>query len=676
MSRPRVFLTGGDGLGWALDDDLRLTRRALEGTVSFSDLDSCDIVQSMWWERLAEIPEEALLGKRVVCHVPGEPFRYLSSPRHSATAEIVGQWVTQSRQAQQELASIGVASVLIPYAVDPQVFHPVPKDHDDLVALRDRWHIPSDVYLIGNFHRDTEGRDLTSPKLVKGPDIFAEIMLALARRGQHIHVVLAGPRRFWMRRRLAEFGISYTFVGELVEGQDDISSNVLPQRALNLLYNLIDLYVVSSRSEGGPRSILEAAATRCKVISTAVGLAPDVLQPETIYSSPLDAADLIQRDAQSDCLRATLAPHYQRVVQRHQPTATAALFRDLYAEAGQIPPFAGRRRGGVTGSGAKSTRAIRTRLFTWFARRPAAELTVGLWHRFFKPPYGGGNQFMLALRKGLLAHGVAIRENQLGPEINAYILNSVQFDVPRFQQARRRHELRIVHRIDGPIQLIRGGDRESDELCFRLNAELAAATVLQSSWTYQRVVEMGYRPVNPVIIHNAVDPDIFHSRDRIPFDPGRKVRLISSSWSDNPRKGGPIYKWIEEHLDWTRFEYTFVGKASEHFQRIRRIAPVPSDELATILRQHDIYITASSNDPCSNALIEALACGLPAIYLNDGGHPELVGYGGLPFREPDEIVPRLEAIVEDYITFQNLIAVPSLDETTEKYVQAIRSVVQ
>lgn len=39
----------------------------------------------------------------------------------------------------------------------------------------------------------------------------------------------------------------------------------------------------------------------------------------------------------------------------------------------------------------------------------------------------------------------------------------------------------------------------------------------------------------------------------------------------------------------------------------------------------DAYITTKHNDPCPNAVLEALACGLPVLYSNTGGIPELVG---------------------------------------------------
>ena len=47
-------------------------------------------------------------------------------------------------------------------------------------------------------------------------------------------------------------------------------------------FNLIDLYIVSSRVEGGPQSILECAITKTPVISHSVGIAPEILSTESL----------------------------------------------------------------------------------------------------------------------------------------------------------------------------------------------------------------------------------------------------------------------------------------------------------------------------------------------------------------------------------------------------------
>lgn len=670
MNNPKVFLTGGDGIGWAVDEDLRLTRKALEGVVDFVDLPESEVVHSVWWEGLMMIPMESLAGKRIICHVPGEPFRYLTVPKHRHAMDLVGRWVTRTTQAARQLAGIGIASDNLPYLVDVDTFRSLPPSDMTAQALLAEWNLPRDSYLIGSFQRDTEGSDLASPKLVKGPDILLEILAGLQRENLPFHVVLAGPRRHWLRARLARAHIPFTYVGH-PEDRDDIELNSLARTTLNALYNLIDLYVVASRSEGGPHAILEAAASGCKVISTPVGLASEVLEGRSIFRAPSEAVALIGEDIRSDCLASTKAAHFERVIANHTPDAAKSRLEELYASLHLIPklkpcscglsaPRNAQSRGNSRGVNPRRHRAT----------------TVSLWHTFFKPPYGGGNQFMLALRKGLLAKGVDVRHNELSDDIDAHVLNSIHFDVDRFLEFSQCHRINVIHRIDGPIHLIRGFDREKDELCYMLNERFASATVLQSAWTYQRIVEMGYRPVSPTIVHNAVDPDIFHSRNRAPFNRKGRIRLISTSWSNNPRKGGPTYKWIEEHLDWDRFEYTFVGNASEPFNRIRRIDPVPSDELGDLLREHHIYITASQSDPCSNALIEALACGLPALYFDDGGHPELVGTGGLPFKHDEDIMPALDRLVREYEIFQSLITVPKLEDVAGKYLELIEDVIQ
>jgi glycosyltransferase involved in cell wall biosynthesis len=229
----------------------------------------------------------------------------------------------------------------------------------------------------------------------------------------------------------------------------------------------------------------------------------------------------------------------------------------------------------------------------------------------------------------------------------------------------------MVHRVDGPLGTYRGADDGSDRAIWQINQELAHATVFQSRYSLQKHLDLGMAFKSPCVVMNASDPQIFHPKRRVSFDRGRKTRLISTSWSSNPRKGAPVYKWIEDHLDWSRFEYTFVGNSPVRFERIRMLPPVPSEELAEILRQHDIYVTASRHDPCSNALIEALSCGLPALYLCSGGHPEIVGDAGLGFSEQPEILRLLDRLVDEYEDRRARISLPTLAETASQYLAAM-----
>lgn len=291
---------------------------------------------------------------------------------------------------------------------------------------------------------------------------------------------------------------------------------------------------------------------------------------------------------------------------------------------------------------------------------------MSIFFDFRPPPYGGGNQFLRALWGEFERRGLRLENNTISHTTRACLYNSYNFDFERLRRL-SRSGCRMVHRVDGPITVYRGREDGSDQRIWQINQEMADVTIFQSHYSLQKHLDLGLVFKSPCVIMNAADPQIFHPSGRVPFNRQRKIRLISSSWSANIRKGTPVYKWIEEHLDWERFDYTFVGSSPVEFERIRTLPPVPSEQVANLLRQHDIYITASQHDPCSNALIEALSCGLPAIYLKSGGHPEIVREAGFGFTDEEQIPQLLARLVDEYEARQSQIALPTLAEVASSY---------
>lgn len=147
--------------------------------------------------------------------------------------------------------------------------------------------------------------------------------------------------------------------------------------------------------------------------------------------------------------------------------------------------------------------------------------------------------------------------------------------------------------------------------------------------------------------------------------------MIAVSWSDNSRKGGPVLRWLDQTLDHDRYEITFVGNTQESFERIRHLAPMPSRELADLLRQHDIFFTATQHDAYSNALVEALSCGLPAIYLDSGGSGEAVKEAGFAFTDRKEIPALLDRLRDEYEERQASISLPSLGAVVDAYLETL-----
>jgi glycosyltransferase involved in cell wall biosynthesis len=137
--------------------------------------------------------------------------------------------------------------------------------------LRKKYNFEENDFLVGSFQRDTEGKDLFSPKLVKGPDIFIEIVNNLFKKNKNLKIVLAGKRRQYVISELEKKNIPF-FYFEMTDF-----------KVLNELYNTLNLYLVTSRLEGGPQALVECGLTKTPIISTDVGIANEILPPSSIF---------------------------------------------------------------------------------------------------------------------------------------------------------------------------------------------------------------------------------------------------------------------------------------------------------------------------------------------------------------------------------------------------------
>jgi glycosyltransferase involved in cell wall biosynthesis len=272
----------------------------------------------------------------------------------------------------------------------------------------------------------------------------------------------------------------------------------------------------------------------------------------------------------------------------------------------------------------------------------------------------------------LEGRGLAVEANRLSGGTPVCLFNSFNFDFARLRRF-ARGEARVVHRVDGPIGVYRGFDDGTDRRIIDVNRELADATIVQSLYSLEKHRELGLDLRDPVVIPNAVDPAIFHpppGRDSLA---SRRVRVITSSWSDNPRKGADILTWLDRNLDFDSFEVTFAGRTEARFERIRVVGPLASEPLADLLRAHDVYLAASRDDPCSNALLEALACGLPAAFLRSGGHPELVGDGGIGFDDSEELPGVFAQLRDELEQRRAAIRITALSDVADRYLGVLRA---
>lgn len=136
-------------------------------------------------------------------------------------------------------------------------------------ALRLKFKIPKDSFVIGSFQKDDAGWDNKGiPKIIKGPDLFIEIIKQLKKKINNLHILLTGPGRNYLKKELKKNNVNFTHI---------YFNNYLE---LKKIYYALDLYMVCSRDEGGPKSILESMCCEVPVVSSKVGQAEDLIQHE------------------------------------------------------------------------------------------------------------------------------------------------------------------------------------------------------------------------------------------------------------------------------------------------------------------------------------------------------------------------------------------------------------
>ena len=156
--------------------------------------------------------------------------------------------------------------VIAPIGVDLNLFKVLSEEKKK--QIRKKLNLPENKIIIGSFQKDgVAWGEGNKPKMIKGPDIFCDTVEKIEKR-HDIHILLTGPARGYVKNRLTKAGISFTH--RFSENYFDIAD----------YYNVLDLYIISSRAEGGPKAITESMACGVPIVSTKVGMAPEIIKTE------------------------------------------------------------------------------------------------------------------------------------------------------------------------------------------------------------------------------------------------------------------------------------------------------------------------------------------------------------------------------------------------------------
>ena len=290
-----------------------------------------------------------------------------------------------------------------------------------------------------------------------------------------------------------------------------------------------------------------------------------------------------------------------------------------------------------------------------------------LW-KFIDEPWGGGNQFLKALRQQFIKTGV-YTDSPAAADI--ILFNSHQFQKKVVKLKLKYPKKIFVHRVDGPLFQTRGeAGKVTDTKIFFCNDLIADGTIFQSTWSRKKSYQQGMKKnLFETCIINAPDPEIFFPKRPFPNKKhtNRKIRLITTTWSSNPRKGFDIYHYLDKHLDFSRFSMTFIGNTDKSFTNIAVHTPLPSKDIGHALRKHDIFIAASTGEPCSNSFLEALHCGLPAIARNNSSYPEILCHNGLLFNGTHDILDKIDNLSKNLDQYCPPNYLPRLDQVANLY---------
>ncbi len=174
-----------------------------------------------------------------------------------------------TNRAMEELVrETGVAGEKIhriPIGIDRETFRVrTPRARTD---SRRELDLPDSAFVVGSFQKDGVGwGEGLEPKLIKGPDVLVAVAERLRERVPELWFLLTGPSRGYVKAGLERAGVPYRHF-------------FLPDvEAVAKAYEAIDLCLVASREEGGPKATLEAMSIGVPLVTTRVGQAADLVR--------------------------------------------------------------------------------------------------------------------------------------------------------------------------------------------------------------------------------------------------------------------------------------------------------------------------------------------------------------------------------------------------------------
>lgn len=291
-------------------------------------------------------------------------------------------------------------------------------------------------------------------------------------------------------------------------------------------------------------------------------------------------------------------------------------------------------------------------------------MKVSIGSKVIDGPYGGGNTFLINLIKYLEGLNHTVVHNLDEKDIDIILLTSPlpdsehstfnHLDILKYLRSKNDNTL-VVQRFNECDE--RKGTSGINRKLLKANIS-ADYSIFVSKWLQDIFETFGMTNMNKKTILGGSDIRIFNQNNKSIWNKNKKFKIVTHHWSSNWMKGFELYLELDKKLSEpvlnNKIEFTYIGNIDKNykFKNTNVIAPLSGLELASEIKEHDIYLTGSLNEPSGNHHIEGALCGLPVLYINSGGIPEYCKNFGLEI-SLDNFEENILYMVEYYDKFRN-----------------------
>lgn len=259
---------------------------------------------------------------------------------------------------------------------------------------------------------------------------------------------------------------------------------------------------------------------------------------------------------------------------------------------------------------------------------------------------GGMASFRLKLEAGLQKRGIRITHDPRQKGSDAVLVVAGTRHIDGILHARRRG-VPIVHRLDGInwmhrarfTNLRHAWRSETGNLLLAFTRRFLADRVIYQSQFVRQWWEDWYGPtrVPHTVIYNGVDLDVYtpHGPAERPSDRYR-ILLVEGDLTSGQHIGLDNAVRLAEGLTQQHglpVEIAVAAKVNDTIKAawkgkaafpIHFLGVVPRERIPETDRSAHLFFSAEVNSACPNAVIEALACGLPVTGFDSGALKEIV----------------------------------------------------